>query len=70
MGEEEQRVRDDSVVPDLGNDRRWYHQHDREQSISKGDWEEIEKMMSSIFYMLSLRSLLDILEMCSWQLNE
>ena len=61
---------DDSRVSDLGNDKKWCYQHDREQSKREGCGEEIEKMMSSIFYVLSLRSLWDILEMCSWQLNE
>lgn len=70
MGEEEQRVREDSKVSNLDNDTRWCHQQDREQNKRKRYGEVIEKMMSSVVYMLSLKSLWDILEMCSWQLDE
>lgn len=50
-------MRDDSEVSDLGNDRKWYHQHDREQSKTKGFGEEIEKMMSSIFLRVESKEL-------------
>lgn len=70
MGEEELRVRADSKVSDLGHVRRWCHQYDREQHKREGYWEVIEKVMNSVFYMWSQRSLWDVLEMCSWQLDE
>lgn len=52
MGEEEQRVRADSKVSDLGHVRRC-HQYDREQRKREGYWEVIEKVMNSVFYMWS-----------------